>query len=84
MLEEYLDIIRPYLRDMINNYKASIKLRNLSGKTIDDDIFGEWKIQLTMWINFISSLDPGEMRTMDSKSKNVEILMGDKTDDIIE
>ena len=37
-----------------------------------------------MWINFISSLDPGEMRTMDSKSKNVEILMGDKTDDIIE
>ena len=69
---------------MINNYKASIKLRNLSGKTIDDDIFGEWKIQLTMRINFISSLDPGEMRTMDSKSKNVEILMGDKTDDIIE
>ena len=69
---------------MINNYKASIKLRNLSGKTIDDDIFGEWKIQLTMWINFISSLDPGEMRTMDSKSKNVEILMGDKTDDITE
>ena len=69
---------------MINNYKASIKLRNLSGKTIYDDIFGEWKIQLTMWINFISSLDPGEMRTMDSKSKNVEILMGDKTDDIIE
>ena len=37
-----------------------------------------------MWINFISSLDPEEMRTMDSKSKNVEILMGDKTDDIIE
>ena len=37
-----------------------------------------------MWINFISSLDPREMRTMDSKSKNVEILMGDKTDDIIE
>ena len=69
---------------MINNYKVSIKLKNLSGKTIDDDIFGEWKIQLTMWINFISSLDPGEMRTMDSKSKNVEILMGDKTDDIIE
>ena len=40
-LKNYLDIIRPYLRDMINNYKASIKLRNLSGKTIDDDIFGE-------------------------------------------
>ena len=40
-LEEYLDIIRPYLRDMINNHKAQ----------------GEWKIQLVMKIKFISSLD---------------------------
>ena len=34
-LEEYLNIIRLYLRDMINNHKAH----------------GEWKIQLVMKIN---------------------------------
>ena len=36
-----------------------------------------------MQINFISSLDSEDIRVMDSKSKNVEILMGDETDDII-
>ena len=36
-----------------------------------------------MQINFVSSLDPGEIRTMDSKSKNIEILMGCETDYII-
>ena len=36
-----------------------------------------------MQINFISSLDPGEIRTIDSKSDNVEITMGSETDDII-
>ena len=70
-------MIRPYLRDMINNHKTPL------GKITDDDLYGEWKIQLTMQINFVSSLDPGEIRTMDSKSKNIEILMGSKADDII-
>ena len=57
---------------MINNYKASL------GGIIDDDDdrYGEWKILLTMQINFISSLDTGKIRTMESKSKNVESLMG--------
>ena len=41
-------MIRPYLRDMINNHKALIKLKILSGEIIDDDNFGEWKIHLTM------------------------------------
>ena len=35
-----------------------------------NDSYGEWKIQLTMQIIFFSSLDTGEIRTMDSKSKN--------------
>ena len=61
-------MIRPYLRDMINNYEAPNKLKAPSGEIIDDDSFGEWKIQLTMEINFISPLDTGEIRTMDSKS----------------
>ena len=33
--EKYLDIIRPYLSDMINDHKT----------------IGEWEIQLTMQIN---------------------------------
>ena len=36
-----------------------------------------------MQINFISSLDTGKIRTMDSKSKNIEIIMGIETDGII-
>ena len=36
-----------------------------------------------MQINFGSSLDPREIRTMDSKSENIDILMGSETDDII-
>ena len=74
-LEKWLDMIRPYLRDMINNYKALLG---------DDQSYGESKIQLTMKINLISSLDTGEIRTMDSNSKNIEILMGGEIDDIID
>ena len=42
----------------------------------------EWKIQLTMAINFISSKDSEETRTMHTKSNNVEIMMGSETDEI--
>ena len=58
---------------MINNHKDP------SG----NDSYGEWKIQLTMQISFISSLDTGEIRTMYLKSKSIEILMGNETDDFI-
>ena len=40
---------------------------------IEYNLSGKWKIQLTMKINFISSLDPREIRIMDLKSDNVEI-----------
>ena len=43
----------------------------------------EWKIQLTMPINFISLKDSTETRTMYTKSRNIEIMMGNETDDII-
>ena len=62
---------------MINNHKI------LNGIIIEDDLSGEWKIQLTMQITFVSSLDTGEIHTMDSKSDNVEIMMDYETDDII-
>ena len=64
---------------MINNHKAPLE----GYSSNDNDLYGESKIQLTMQINFISSIDPGEIRTMDSKSKNTEILMGSEKDDVI-
>ena len=52
---------------MINNHKAQ----------------GEWKIQLVMKINFISSLGADEYREMYTKSDNVEIMSGTETSDAI-
>ena len=66
--KEYLDMIRPYLSDMKNDHKSR----------------REWKIQLTMSVNFISSKDSNETRTLCSKSNNIEIMMGNETDEIIE
>ena len=40
-------------------------------------------IQLTMAINFISSKDSDETRTMHTKSNNVEIMIGIQTDEVI-
>ena len=78
-------MIIPYLRDMINDRKAPMKLRVYSGnKVIDYETqFGEWKIQLTMPINFKSSKDSRETRNMHQKSDNIEIMMGSETDNII-
>ena len=41
------------------------------------------KIQLTMQINLILHKDSGETRTMHTKSCNIEIMEGDKTDEFI-
>ena len=38
----------------------------------------EWKIQLTMQINFISK-DSEETLTMHTKNCNIEIMMGNET-----
>ena len=66
--KEYLDIIRPYLSDMINDHKTQ----------------SEWKIQLTMQINFISPKDSEETCTMHTEKRNIEIMMGNESDEIIE
>ena len=44
---------------------------------------GEWKIHLTMKINFVSSKDNDDKQFMHSKSDNIEIMIGDKTDEIV-
>ena len=67
-ITEYLDMIRPYLSDIINDHKTQ----------------GEWKIRLIILINFVSSKYSDETRTMDTKNDNIEIMMGSETDEIIE
>ena len=66
-LQDYLNIIRRYLRDMIDNHKAH----------------SEWKIQLVMKINFISSLGTDEFPEIHTKSDNIEIISGTETSDVI-
>ena len=52
-------------------------------KVIDYQTQGEWKIQLTMLINFMSYKDSEETPTLHTKNHNVEIMMGNETDEII-
>ena len=66
--EEYLEIIRPYLNDLINHHKAS----------------GEWKIQLVILNRCISSKNYGETRDMYSDSNIIEIFRGSNTNEIID
>ena len=67
-VEEYLALIEPYLRELINYYK------NIS----------EWKIQLTAQINFISlKLDSDKTCVMHTGSDNEEFMNGSETDEII-
>ena len=83
-LSEYLDMIKPYLSDIINDHKTLGIVRFYShNKTWLDKTQREWKIQLTAAVNFISSKDSDETRNMRVKSNNVEIMMGSETDEII-
>ena len=66
-------MIRQYLNDMINDHKTR---REWKQKRMVNN-------QLTMQINFISSKDSEETRTIHTKSHNIEIMMGNKTDEII-
>ena len=84
-IKEYLDMIRPYLSDIINDYKTHGKLKYHSGnKVFGYKTEGEWKIQLSMKIIFVSSKDDSdEIREMHTKGDNIHIVMGSETDDII-
>ena len=61
-------MIRQYLSNTINDQKTQ----------------GERKIQLTMEIIFVSSKVSTEYRTMHTTSNNKDIMIGNKTDEIIE
>ena len=68
-LNEHLDMIRPYLVDMINYHKNK----------------GEWKIQLAEVINIISSKPVSEeTRIMVTKGNNIEIMIASDINELIE
>ena len=62
------NILGPYLFNMINDNKT----------------IREWKIQLKIQFNLISHKNSKETRTMCTKSRNIEIKEGNKTDEIID
>ena len=67
-VEEYLNLIEPYLRELINDHKNK----------------AEWKIQLTAQINFISLRPGSdETRVMHTRSVNEKFMNGSDTDEII-
>ena len=75
-VKEYLNKIKPYLSDRINALKTK----------------GEWKIELTMEIDFMSSEDSKDIQnskdfnetSLYTKSNNIEIMIGNEIDEIIE
>ena len=70
-VKQYLSMIIPYLAELMNNKK---NIRNDSN---------EWKIQLNIGVNFISSNDTGEIRTFFVCSDDEKIRSGNETNDII-
>ena len=66
---EYLNSIKPYLEDLINEKKNK----------------GEWKLQLTAKISFVSlKPDSDEMCLMHIRSNAAEFMNGSETEEIIE
>ena len=61
----------PYLSDLINE-----------NKTIENNS-NAWKIQINMHVNFVSSNDTEEIRTIFVWSDNEEMMLGNETDDVI-
>ena len=66
-IKEYLDVIKPYLKDITNNFQKS----------------NTCKIQLTIEVKFISPKEIDAECIMHSKSDNIEFMRHDKTDEFI-
>ena len=74
--KEYLDVIRPYLRDL-KNKQPTMELNNTNSNNNannsnnEENDRSEWKIQLVMQNNFISDKDFEDNCTIYSASKPV-------------
>ena len=67
--EEYINLIKPYLNDLINDKKDK----------------GEWKLQLSAEISFVSQKpDSDEKRVMYTRSICEEFMIGSETEEITE
>ena len=67
--DEYLELIKPYLNDLINFYKTK----------------GEWRLQLSAEISFVSQTpDSDETCVMYTRSFCEEIMSGSETEEIME
>ena len=67
--DEYLELIKPYLSDLINVYKTK----------------GEWKLQLSAEISFVSQKpDSDETRVMYARSICEEFMVGSETEEVTE
>ena len=66
---EYLELIKPYLYDLINVYKAK----------------GEWKLQLSVEISFVSQKPGSdENRVVYTRSIPEEFMIGSETEEVAE
>ena len=81
-------MIRPYLRDLINEHKPIDESNNESNDESNDENDDidrtEWKIQLAMQNSCIYITSFEETRTLYTKSEPVEIFMGSDTNDVID
>ena len=65
-IDEYFNIIKPYLKDLIDDYQSN----------------DEWKMQLSMRVIFVSFTNANKTHQMYSKSDNITIMKGAETEDI--
>ena len=66
---EYLELIKPYLYDLINVYKAK----------------GEWKLKISAEISFVSQKpDYNEIRIMYTRNTPEKIIIGCETEEVAE
>ena len=86
-------MIRPYLRDLINENIPVAELKNNNNNTSNNDNNNnnnngtdraEWKIQLTFQNSCISTKSFEETCTIYTKSEPVEIFVGSDTEYIID
>ena len=94
---EYLKMIRPDLKDLINRRKPIERLNNNNDNNNNNNNnnsadtnnnnnntdCGEWKIMSRMYIKYISTKRFDERRTMHPKCKQVEFYMGSDTKNVI-
>ena len=91
---EYLNVIRPDLRDLINRHKPIERYNNNNNNdnnsntdnndNDNDTDCGEWKIMLRMYMKCISTKSFNGKCTMHPKIKQVEVYMGSNNENVID